>query len=149
MDLGLNQPRAQDGLLPTAASAASAVDSRDPFGYLADRRVRDFDEFMAGRSDDVLDALLPSAGGEGKKRMKFTKIDHNYRDFYNNSLEEVSYHLSGGGGVGDGTSVSLPPPPEAKGGGSRSSKPVSFPQKLYEMVTNPDYQHIICFVSRC
>ena len=89
----------------------------------------------------------PHGGGDGagtlagprRKRIKRTKIDHTYRDLSKMSLEAASKQLQAV------ESRMLPPtaPPAVRNQG------VSFPSKLYEMVTNPEFQHIIAFVSNC
>lgn len=60
-------------------------------------------------------------------------VDHTYRDFSRCTLEEAGRELARGhGGRVDGV--------------SRRDGRVPFPRRLYNMVTNPDYQHIIRFM---
>jgi len=75
--------------------------------------------------------------------MKAAKVDHAYRDFSRVSLEDVGRVLARGDGDGEVDRVGA----SEQVARARSKNSMSFPRKLYEMVTNPDYQHIICFVS--
>ena len=83
-------------------------------------------------------------GKHKKRRLKKIKVDHTYRDFSKLSLESVTLQLKLAGqsiprDIGSNSSAS------SMGHDRKSNS--SFPRKLYEMVTNPDFQHIICFVS--
>ena len=67
-----------------------------------------------------------------KRRMTKKKVDHTYRDFSKHSIESAQFQL---GRTGKETSFLK----------QRASE--HFPHKLYEILTNPLYQHIISFVS--
>ena len=97
-----------------------------------------------GEFEEVVEDSCGNADTDGKRRrIKKAKVDHTYRDFSNTSLEEVSVQLN----ADAATDASDNKEKEEEGSEPRLNKSISFPRKLYEMLTNPEFQHIICFVS--
>ncbi|KAL9182593.1 hypothetical protein ACHAXT_013245 [Thalassiosira profunda] len=141
--LGLDESdRWMDGALARASGSGPSPLGDDPFG----------DGFGALPPPAAMSPSPSPAPPKKRRRLaKSTKIDHTYRDFGRLPVSEVTRLCQSESSAATATVVSAETAEALRGAaappaGATGKKAASFPRKLYEILTTPEYQDVICFM---